>query len=525
MASSSQSGVCSQSKYMPLGGCFYAIAISLIALCACILALPTAQAFAIDGAPSQNLVAAQPASNADFYAVLHEDGTLVFQKTAPSDNTSAANVKAIYEGSLAGYDIVARVPWLADATLVKTVEFAEDFAQLQPQSLKFWFMGCENLTTIDLENLDASCATNTGRMFMGCSSLVEIKNLSKFDTSSSTYFGSMFNGCASLKSLDVSHFDATNVTYLCFMFQGCTNLETLNMAGPGWKTSSLGLMVHVWEGCSSLKSLDLSYLDTTHVGSMAYDFNGCSSLEYLDLSGVDTSGIEVLAHMFDGCTSLSVVKLGPKFSFAGTAEERQCTLPEGNWISSTTGMVYASGDIPDYEAATYTKEGGSINPGSNENEGTGENGTSEETDSSKPHEKPNESVDANAETSAKASLAKGIPEGKLAKVSGNTYKVTNNKNATVMFQKAAKSRKTITVPATVTIKGKKYAVVGIAKGAFKGAAAKTVIVKTKKLTKTSVKKCFKGAKRLKTVKAPSGKKRAYKLIFKKTNSGKAVAVR
>ena len=46
-------------------------------------------------------------------------------------------------------------------------------------------------------------------------------------------------------------------------------------------------MGHMFEGCSSLNSLNLSNLDTSNVTSMSYMFHGCSSLSSLNLSNFD----------------------------------------------------------------------------------------------------------------------------------------------------------------------------------------------------------------------------------------------
>lgn len=113
----------------------------------------------------------------------------------------------------------------------------------------------------------------------------------------------------------------------------------------------------------------------------------------------------------------------------------------------------------------------------------------------------------------------------------------------------ANAAKKITVPATIKLSdGYTYTVVGIAANAFKGFKAKRVVVgsnvtsiakkafngakklvkvtiKSKKLTKKSVKGCFKGAKKLKTVKVPKAKKKAYKKIFTKKNCGKKVSIK
>ena len=527
--------------------------------------LPNIASLAYAASPNtpDKLLAAHTGGTTDYYAVLHADGELVFQQEPPTAAESArgggsggdSEIAAISEGDLGGYGSANAVPWHADASQVRSVRFADDFQRLQPKSFKCWFDGCSNLTTIDLTNLDASQSTTMQKMFRGCSSLEHIIGLEEFDTSSSTYFGSMFSGCSSLKELDVSHFDATHVTVLCFMFNGCSSLESLNMSGSGWKTSSLGLMVHVWEGCTSLKSLDLSQLDTSNVRSMTYDFNGCASLEYLDLSGADTSNVSNLMHLLDGCTSLTTIKVGAGFSFNGASEERQFSFPDGNWKSASTNEVFEAQAVPNFTANTYTKvsataddpeeqgtgsggSGGSGGEGGSDEDGS-EGGSTQELPSNSPSESGDsavakgsavvqsaaaESAAVTGSTSAKSTV-KGIAVGKTAVVKGNTYKVTSNKKATVAFRKSAKHKTKVVIPASVVINGKRYAVTGITRGAFKKTAAKTVIVKTKKLKKKSVAHCFKGASRLKTAKVPKSKKRQYKIIFAKANSGKAVQVR
>ena len=37
----------------------------------------------------------------------------------------------------------------------------------------------------------------------------------------------MFNGCKSLKSLDLSTFNTSDVTSMWYMFQGCSNLSEI----------------------------------------------------------------------------------------------------------------------------------------------------------------------------------------------------------------------------------------------------------------------------------------------------------
>jgi len=39
----------------------------------------------------------------------------------------------------------------------------------------------------------------------------------------------MFNGCSSLKELNLSNFKTNNVTNMGWMFQSCTSLKKLNL--------------------------------------------------------------------------------------------------------------------------------------------------------------------------------------------------------------------------------------------------------------------------------------------------------
>jgi len=123
-----------------------------------------------------------------------------------------------------------------------------------------------------------------------------------------------------------------------------------------------------------------------------------------------------------------------------------------------------------------------------------------------------------------------VKKGDTVKSAGSTYVVTNVAKKTVAFKKAKKAKK-VTVPATVKIKGKTYKVTGISVKAFKGTKTKTVTIKTKKLTKKSVKGSLKGSK-VKTIKVKVGKKsvnkkyvKKYKKFFTKKNAGKKVKVK
>jgi surface protein len=63
-------------------------------------------------------------------------------------------------------------------------------------------------------------------MFLGCSSLTSL-DLSNFNTSSVTDMYGMFYNCYNLTSLDLSNFDTSKVTDMKSVFHGCSNLITI----------------------------------------------------------------------------------------------------------------------------------------------------------------------------------------------------------------------------------------------------------------------------------------------------------
>ena len=119
----------------------------------------------------------------------------------------------------------------------------------------------------------------------------------------------MFDGCSSLVSLDLSSLDTSSVTSMYCMFRGCSSLSSLDLSGLGAsKTTSMSFMFY---GCSSLSSLDLSGLGASSVADASWMFYGCSSLSSLDLSGLGASSVTDVRGMFYGCSSLASLDLSP----------------------------------------------------------------------------------------------------------------------------------------------------------------------------------------------------------------------
>ena len=112
----------------------------------------------------------------------------------------------------------------------------------------------------------------------------------------------LFDGCSSLLSIDLSNVDTSNVTNMKYMFAGLWNLASLDLSG--FDTTNVTDMYGMFSGCENLTSLDLSGFETTNVTDMSYMFYGCVSLTSLDLSGFDTSNVTYMKSMFRRCSDL-----------------------------------------------------------------------------------------------------------------------------------------------------------------------------------------------------------------------------
>ena len=128
-----------------------------------------------------------------------------------------------------------------------------------------------------------------------------------FVTSNATRTNGMFNGCSSLTSLDLSGFDTSNVTYMGWMFGSCASLTSLDLTS--FDTSKATDMSNMFYGCHSLTSLDLTSFDTSSVTDMGSMFDDCMSLPHLNLTSFDTSKVTDMAFMFTSCNSLTRLDL------------------------------------------------------------------------------------------------------------------------------------------------------------------------------------------------------------------------
>ena len=169
-----------------------------------------------------------------------------------------------------------------------------------------------------------------------------------------------FYDCKSLRSIDLSGLDTSSVTSMYRMFEGCSSLVSLDLSGLD--TSSATNMGYMFSGCSSLVSLELSSFDTSSVTSMGSMFSGCSSLSSLDLSPLDTSNVTDMFDMFRECfslkslnvTSFDTCKVMSMFAmFNGCTSLESLDLSSFN-TSNVTTMMVMFGNCPSLKSLTFS---------------------------------------------------------------------------------------------------------------------------------------------------------------------------
>ncbi len=117
----------------------------------------------------------------------------------------------------------------------------------------------------------------------------------------------LFNGLSSIESLDLSYFDTSNVTNMSDMFDGMTNLTNLDLTNID--SSNVTNMKEIFNGLSNLASIDVSNLNTSKVTNMLGMFSNMTKLTDLDVSNIDTSNVTTMWNMFKGLSGLTTLDL------------------------------------------------------------------------------------------------------------------------------------------------------------------------------------------------------------------------
>ena len=142
-------------------------------------------------------------------------------------------------------------------------------------------------------------------------------------TSLEDFFG--FNFKDKIQEIDFDHFDYSKVTSFKNAFKGLVNLKSIKFKS-NWKrcdsqTPPLNnkpkpkIITSMFQGCTNLISVDLSYFDTSSIEDMSLLFYGCTELRAINISNFNfikenitqdmLLGVEKLVHIdlvnIEGC--------------------------------------------------------------------------------------------------------------------------------------------------------------------------------------------------------------------------------
>ena len=159
----------------------------------------------------------------------------------------------------------------------------------------------------------------------------------------------------------------------------CTSLTEISF--DGWETTSLESLQNFLRNCSSLKTADVSDLDTETVTNMHRTFYGCGALESIigldqwdtnkvvymhqmflgvgaksstmteiDISNFDSSSVTVTSYMFSGCTNIKTVRFGEKWDMAKVTNTNNMFLNCGSLTTICVAKDWNTSKLTNYGA-------------------------------------------------------------------------------------------------------------------------------------------------------------------------------
>lgn len=196
------------------------------------------------------------------------------------------------------------------------------------------FSGMQDVSTIDIVNVDLSKVVSMNNSFKDCISLENIM----FDGDAQFYnlesLVSTFYGCESLTSVDFRGWQIPKLKDMSYMFAYCTNLTHCNLDGwdvrnleklnctwmhctniedigfSGWETSSLTNVFYAFSYTTRLADVDVWDWDMSKATNVVGMFRYATGMEYVNMSNWDMSSVTSTIDMLQGCRNLKIIKIG-----------------------------------------------------------------------------------------------------------------------------------------------------------------------------------------------------------------------
>ena len=251
-----------------------------------------------------------------FYNCKKLKGEEEWKKGKATDKTYAKTAGGYFRDK--AYD---NRPWVkyADGTLTfrcgykKTLgenEYELNSGKNQPK----WYTYNTNISRVVFEASFANARpTSCYAWFQNFKNLTQIAGIENLNTENVTSMRDMFNGCSSLTSLDLTNFNTAKVTDMKLLFANCSALESLDLSM--FNTENVTSMPSMFNGATNLKTLNVSNFNTEKVNNMGHMFANCPNLTSLDLSSFNTKGVEYVDNIFKNCSNLTTIYASENFAF------------------------------------------------------------------------------------------------------------------------------------------------------------------------------------------------------------------
>ncbi len=157
----------------------------------------------------------------------------------------------------------------------------------------------------------------------------------------------LFYNFRNVKSIDLTYLDTSNVTNLSSMFDSCSSLISLDLSG--FDTSNVTDMSSMFFNCSSLTNITFGEnFDTSNVTDMSSMFSYCRSLANITFGeNFDISNVTDMSSMFSYCSSLTNITFGENFDTSN--------------VTNMSGMFESSGsynfgtlDLSSFDTSSVT---------------------------------------------------------------------------------------------------------------------------------------------------------------------------
>lgn len=223
-----------------------------------------------------------------------------------------------------------------------------------PEDASYMFYEGNNLTTIDLQNINTSKTINMNSMFAICNNLTTL-NLSSFDTSKVIDMENMFYKNEKLVTLDISSFNTSEVTTMSNMFSNCTSLTKLDL--NNFNTSKVTDMNSMFFECRNLATLNISNFNTPQVTDMSYMFYNNQKLTTINVSNFNTSQVTNMSYMFCNCSSLRSIYVSEYNETTGNGWTTKNVTDSSSMFTGATKLVGGNGTKfnSSYIDATYAR--------------------------------------------------------------------------------------------------------------------------------------------------------------------------